>query len=74
MLEDDVKKALEAIRPKLQVDGGGIELVSVSEDGKVLVSLTGACGFCPMATLTMKWTVEKFLVDTVPGVKEVAQA
>jgi Fe-S cluster biogenesis protein NfuA len=74
MLEDDVKKALETIRPKLQVDGGGIELVSVSEDGKVLVSLTGACDSCPMATLTMKWTVEKFLVDTVPGVTGVSQA
>lgn len=36
MLEDDVRKALEAIRPKLETDGGGIELVSVGNDGKGL--------------------------------------
>jgi Fe-S cluster biogenesis protein NfuA len=73
MLEEDVRKALETIRPKLEADGGGIELVSVCDDGKVEVKLTGACDSCPMATLTMKWTVEKFLIDTVPGVKEVVQ-
>lgn len=73
MLEDEVRKALQAIRPKLETDGGGIELVSVGDDGRVAVKLTGACDSCPMATLTMKWTVEKFLVDTVPGVKEVVQ-
>lgn len=74
MLADDVRKAIDIIQPKLETDGGGIELVSVSEGGKVLVRLTGACDSCPMATLTMKWTVEKFLIDTVPGVTEVEQA
>lgn len=73
MLEDLVRNALETIRPKLETDGGGIDLVSVSEDGNVLVRLTGACDSCPMATLTMKWTVEKFLIDTVPGVHSVEQ-
>ena len=74
MLENDVKKALETIRPKLQIDGGDIELLSVSEDGKVLVVLTGACSTCAMATLTMKWTVEKYLLDTVPGVRQMVLA
>ena len=39
-----------------------------------LVALTGACGSCPMSAMTMKWTVEKFLLDTVPGVVSVEQA
>lgn len=73
MLETDVQKALESIRPMLQADGGDIELVSVSEDGKVFVSLKGACGSCPMATMTLKWTVEKKLKETVAGVTEVVQ-
>ncbi len=73
MLESDVQNALDAIRPMLQADGGDIELVSVSEDGKVSVSLKGACGSCPMATMTLKWTVEKKLKETVPGVTEVVQ-
>jgi len=74
MLENDVKLALEDIRPQLQADGGDIELISVSEDGKVLVTLTGACGSCPMATMTLKMGVEAHLKKTVPGVTEVIQA
>ncbi|HOC29617.1 MAG TPA: NifU family protein [Treponemataceae bacterium] len=74
MLEQSVRNALEKIRPNLEADGGGIDLVSVSEDGKVVVALTGACGSCPMSAMTMKWTVEKFLLDTVPGVVSVEQA
>jgi len=74
MLKDDVTKALNAIRPKLEGDGGGIELVSVDDAGKVVVALTGACGSCPFSALTMQWTVEKFLKDTVPGVTEVVPA
>lgn len=74
MLEDKVKVALEDIRPQLQADGGDLEFVSVSEDGKVLVRLTGACGSCPMATMTLKMGVEAHLLKTVPGVTEVNQA
>ena len=73
MLEQSVRNALEKIRPNLEADGGGIDLVSVSENGKVVVALTGACGSCPMSAMTMKWTVEKFLLDTVPGVVSVEQ-
>lgn len=74
MLKENVSKAIDAIRPKLESDGGGIELVSVDEEGKVVVALTGACGSCPFSQLTMQWTVEKFLKDTVPGVTEVVKA
>ncbi len=73
MLDTQVKKALEDIRPQLQADGGDIEFVSVGDDGKVLVRLTGACGSCPMATMTLKMGVEAHLKATVPGVTEVNQ-
>lgn len=73
VLESKVRAELESIRPMLQADGGDIELVSVSEDGVVSVSLRGACGSCPMATMTLKWTVEKKLKEAVPGVVEVVQ-
>lgn len=74
MLTDAVKKALEDIRPQLQADGGDIQFISVSDEGKVLVQLTGACGSCPMATMTLKMGVEAHLIKTVPGVTEVVQA
>ncbi len=70
MLEE-VKKVLDMIRPALQADGGDVELVDVSEDGVVKVKLVGACGHCPMSTMTLKNGIEKTLKQKVPGVKEV---
>ena len=70
MLEE-VKKALELIRPALQADGGDVELVEVTDDGVVKVKLVGACGHCPMSTMTLKMGIEKTLMAKVPGVKEV---
>ena len=68
---EEVKQALEFIRPALQGDGGDVELVNVTEDGVVQVKLTGACGHCPMSTMTLKMGIERTLKDKVPGVKEV---
>jgi Fe-S cluster biogenesis protein NfuA len=73
MLNEKVQLAIEDVRPSLQADGGDIELVSVSEDGVVNVHLTGACGSCPMSTMTLKMGVENYLRKTVPEVKEVVQ-
>jgi Fe-S cluster biogenesis protein NfuA len=71
---EEVKKVLDMIRPALQNDGGDVELVDVSADGIVKVRLVGACGHCPMSTMTLKMGIEKTLKDKVPGVKEVVAA
>ena len=68
---EEVKKALEIIRPALQRDGGDVELVEITDDGVVKVKLVGACGHCPLSTMTLKMGIEKTLKDKVPGVKEV---
>lgn len=68
---EEVKKVLDMIRPALQADGGDVELVEVTEDGVVKVKLVGACGHCPMSTMTLKNGIEKTLKQKVPGVKEV---
>jgi Fe-S cluster biogenesis protein NfuA len=70
---NDVKEVLEMIRPALQADGGDVELVEVSADGIVKVKLVGACGHCPMSTMTLKMGIERTLMEKVPGVKEVIQ-
>ncbi|MFW6057009.1 MAG: NifU family protein [Chloroflexota bacterium] len=69
-MRDQVEAALNEIRPALQADGGDVELVDV-QDGTVKVRLTGACGTCPMATMTLRFGVEKVLKERVPEVKEV---
>jgi len=70
-MKEKVKKALEKIRPVLKADGGDVELVDVTDDGKIKVKLTGACGTCPMSQMTLKMGIERLLKKEVPEVKEV---
>jgi Fe-S cluster biogenesis protein NfuA len=71
MLEEQVKSALNNVRPSLQADGGDVEFVSLSDDGTVSVKLTGACGGCPMAQMTLKNGIENYLKKEVPAVTAV---
>jgi len=71
-LEELVKKVLSRdIRPYIKSHGGDVKLLSVSDNGTVKIKLTGACGGCPMAQMTLKGFVEKALKAKVPGVKKV---
>ncbi|OPL11734.1 MAG: hypothetical protein AVO34_08220 [Firmicutes bacterium ML8_F2] len=70
-MKEQVEKALGKIRPALQRDGGDVELVEVGEDGVVKVKLTGACGGCPMSTITLKQGIERVLKQEIDAIKEV---
>lgn len=67
---EDVKKALDEIRPSLQADGGDVEFVEMDGD-VVKVRLQGACNGCPMATITLKNGIEAIIKKRVPGVSSV---
>ncbi len=69
-MKPEVEKALNKIRPALQADGGDVELVDV-QGGVVKVRLTGACGGCPMATITLKNGIEALLKEEIPSVERV---
>lgn len=70
-MEEEVKKAIEEIRPHLQADGGDVEFVEVTEDGVVKVKLLGACEGCPMREMTLTQGITRFIKRKVPEVKEV---
>jgi len=72
-MREKVEEVLNKVRPALMRDGGNVELVDVS-DGKVTVRLTGACGGCPMATMTLKMGIERVLKEEIPEIKEVVAA
>ena len=72
-MKERVEEVLDLIRPMLQADGGDVDLVDVSDDGIVSVKLTGACGSCPMSTMTLKMGIERNLMEQIPEVKEVVQ-
>ena len=69
-VEEQVREALEVIRPAIQMDGGDIRLESVI-DGTVTVQLIGTCETCPISPVTLKQGVERILRERVPGITSV---
>ncbi len=69
-MRPEVEAVLKTIRPALQADGGDVELVDVV-GGVVKVRLKGACGSCPMATMTLKHGIEAALKERIPAVERV---
>jgi Fe-S cluster biogenesis protein NfuA len=70
-LREQVEASLNTIRPRLQADGGDVQLVDVNDEGVVSVELQGACRGCPGAIMTLKMGIERILMEQVPGVKSV---
>ncbi len=69
-MKKKIEKALDEIRPMLQVDGGDVELRQI-EGNVVKVKLTGACSGCPMSQMTLKHGIEKVLKEKVPEIERV---
>ncbi|TET87417.1 MAG: NifU family protein [Dehalococcoidia bacterium] len=69
-MREKVEAALDQIRPALLADGGDVELVDINE-GVVTLRLTGACGGCPMAAMTLQHGIERVLKEEVPEITEV---
>lgn len=71
-METKIKKALDKVRPALQMDGGDIEFVNFDEKKGILaVKLLGMCASCPMSEITLKEGIETELKNALPEIKEV---
>jgi Fe-S cluster biogenesis protein NfuA len=63
-MEEKIRAKLDELRPMLQADGGDMEVVEI--DGTdVKLKLTGACGGCPHATVTIKQGIEQALRQSI---------
>jgi Fe-S cluster biogenesis protein NfuA len=71
MQREKVEEVLGMIRPLLERDGGGVELVNIDDDGTVSVRLQGACQGCALSQMTLKMGIEQVLKQEIPEVKEV---
>lgn len=60
----------DKIKPALANHGGSIDLIDV-KGNKVYVKLTGACGCCPHAQMTLKMGVEGIMKEEMPELEEV---
>ena len=70
-LVDKVDAALEEIRPHLEVDGGNIEVVEITDDMTVRVKWLGNCEFCSMSAMTMKAGVEQTIKSKIPEIQSI---
>jgi len=66
-----VETALDGIRPYLEADGGNVKILEITTDKVVKLELLGACGTCPMSSMTLKAGVEESIRRAVPEVKGV---
>ena len=67
-----IKIELEKIRPKLIMDGGDIEFVNF-KDGILKLRFKGECAHCESSHITMKFAIEKNILEKIPEVKKVTE-
>ena len=70
-MEEKVKAVLETLRPYLQMDGGDLEFVELTDDKVVMIKLKGACAGCPGAMYTLKMGIERKMKEEIPEVVSV---
>lgn len=70
-LHNEIEEALDKIRPYLMADGGSVRLMNVTPDLVVELELLGACGTCPMSTMTLRAGIEQALKRAVPKISRV---
>lgn len=70
-LRAQIEDALDKIRPYLMADGGSVRLLKITDDYVVELELLGACGSCPMSTMTLRAGIEQALKRSVPEVRRV---
>jgi len=67
-MEQNLKDALENIRPYLQRDGGDVEFIDYTDDNVVQIKLLGHCAGCPHAQATVKGGIERLLKEQYPEI------
>jgi Fe-S cluster biogenesis protein NfuA len=64
-LKSDLEKRLARIRPAMEADGGGIEILSL-DNQQLRLMLRGACLFCPSQPLTLHTTIIPAMRELLP--------
>ncbi|MCK6618589.1 MAG: NifU family protein [Cyclobacteriaceae bacterium] len=70
-LTQRIEASLDTIRPYLEADGGNVKITKVTDDHIVKLEFVGACGTCPMSTMTFKAGVEEAIKKAVPEIKAI---
>ena len=63
MIEEIDEILDDTIRPGLAMDGGGLEIIDLSDDFTLTVVYQGACGSCPSSTTGTLGAIQNILQD-----------
>ncbi len=66
-----VEEALDEVRPHLQVDGGNVKLVDITDDYIVYIEWEGNCQNCDMSEMTLKAGITQSIKNRVPQITSV---
>lgn len=70
-LTQKIEASLDSIRPYLEADGGNVKINQITDDHVVKLEFVGACGNCPMSTMTFKAGVEEAIKRAVPEIQRI---
>jgi Fe-S cluster biogenesis protein NfuA len=70
-VEERVQRALSLTRPYLQLDGGDVELIRITDDAIVEVRFHGTCVICPMSRMTLRAGLERAVLQMAPEIKRI---
>lgn len=66
-----INLALDTVRPHLNVDGGDVEIVDLTDDMEVQIKWMGMCESCSMSAFTLRAGLEEAIRRFVPEIKSV---
>lgn len=70
-LTQRIEASLDGIRPYLEADGGNVKIHELTSDNTLKLEFVGACGSCPMSSMTFKAGVEEAIKKAVPEILKI---
>ena len=66
-----VEQALTTLRPHLEIDGGDIEVVELTDDMVLKFKWLGNCETCSISSMTLVGGVQHTIKSFVPEIKDI---
>lgn len=63
-----IEDALSTIRPHLNVDGGDVEVVELTDDMHVKIRWKGMCESCSMSAMTLRAGIQETIRSKIPEI------
>lgn len=69
-LETRIARAIEKVSPYMDSHGGGVTVAGIQDD-VVRLQLQGSCEGCPSSAVTLRYALEKAILEAAPEIRSV---